>query len=93
MSQSIAIVIPVYREEKVLPMLYERLKIVTEKLPEFDWCYFFVNDGSPDYSLDVLIKIAENDHRVKVIDLSRNFGKEIALSAGVHEASNINKPP
>jgi len=90
MRQSIAIVVPVYREEKILPILYERLKIVTDNLVEFDWHFFFVNDGSPDSSLDILIDLARNDRRVKVIDLSRNFGKEIALSAGVHESCFAN---
>lgn len=84
--KKISIVIPVYREAKNLRLLYERLESVTTKMPSFAWDYVFVNDGSPDNSLEVLANLAEKDKRCKVIDLSRNFGKEIALSAGVHEA-------
>jgi dolichol-phosphate mannosyltransferase len=49
----------------------------------------FVNDGSPDDSIAILEELALGDKRVKVVDLSRNFGKEIALTAGVHEAGNV----
>ncbi len=83
---SIAIVIPVYREEKNIMKLYDRLEAVTKDIKEFQWDYIFVNDGSPDNSLQVLKQLALQDKKVKVIDFSRNFGKEIALTAGVHAA-------
>lgn len=86
MAKRIAIIAPVYRESLNLTPLYERLESVTSKLHEYDWEYIFVNDGSPDSSFEVLKKMAQHDPRVKVLDLSRNFGKEIALTAGVHEA-------
>lgn len=54
-------------------------------LSEYNWEYVFVNDGSPDNSMQVLRAMASEDPKVKVLDLSRNFGKEIALTAGVHE--------
>lgn len=82
----IAIVIPVYREANNLKRLYERLENVTAGLTAFAWDYIFVNDGSPDHSLEVLRQLAQRDSKVKVLDLSRNFGKEIAMTAGVHEA-------
>ena len=82
----IAIVIPVFREEGNLPLLYQRLELVTAKLPKYKWKYIFVNDGSPDNSLMTLYELAKEDSKVGVLDLSRNFGKEIALTAGVHEA-------
>lgn len=81
---SVSIVIPVYREEKNISALYQRLEGVIATLPEIQWEYLFVNDGSPDNSLAVLRQLAQRDSKVKVLDLSRNFGKEIALSAGVH---------
>lgn len=84
----IAIVVPVYREASNLNKLYLRLNHVTSGLAGINWEYIFVNDGSPDASLEVLSSIAENDKRVKVIDFSRNFGKEIALTAGVHAAKH-----
>jgi glycosyltransferase involved in cell wall biosynthesis len=88
MSAKISIIVPVYREARNLPQLYERLEKVTETLPLYRWEYIFVNDGSPDNSLDILRQLAAIDERVKVLDLSRNFGKEIALTAGVHEAES-----
>ncbi|PIW93832.1 MAG: glycosyltransferase [Candidatus Moranbacteria bacterium CG_4_8_14_3_um_filter_41_13] len=87
--REIAIVVPVYREAGNLPLLYTRLKQVTSGLADIRCEYIFVNDGSPDNSLDVLSGIAANDKQVKVIDLSRNFGKEIALTAGVHAAKHV----
>ena len=89
MSKKISIVVPVYREEKILESLYQRIEKVISSLPEYDWQYVFVNDGSPDQSLQVLKSLASKDTKVKVIDFSRNFGKEVALSAGVHESGSI----
>ena len=87
--KKIAIVIPVYREANNLALLYERLEGVVSNLSEYEWEYMFVNDGSPDHSLDVLHQLARQDKKLKVLDLSRNFGKEIALTAGVHEARGV----
>lgn len=84
----IEIVIPVYNEEQNIIPLYEAIKSVTGEILNYNWRYIFVNDGSPDNSLLILRKLANLDSRVCVIDLSRNFGKEIALTAGVHEAEN-----
>ncbi len=85
MVRKLAIVIPVFREAKTLPALNERLERVTSKLKKYHWEYIYVNDGSPDNSYDVLVTLAAADSKIKVLDLSRNFGKEIALTAGVHE--------
>ena len=57
-------------------------------MPQFEWEYIFVNDGSPDNSFEVLKSLAKADRKVKVLDFSRNFGKEVALSAGAHEAEH-----
>ena len=84
----VTIVIPVYREARNLERLHERLEKVTAEVRGYGWQYLFVNDGSPDESLDILRALAARNTRVKVIDLSRNFGKEIALTAGVHEADD-----
>lgn len=84
--KTISIVIPVYREAKNLARLYERLQAVTGTIPAYKWEYVLVNDGSPDNSMEVLRQMANADHQIKVIDFSRNFGKEVALTAGVHEA-------
>jgi len=80
----ISIVVPIYCEEKNISALYLRLEQVTGLLPDFEWEYIFVNDGSPDHSIFALKQLANTDAKVKIIDLSKNFGKEIALTAGVH---------
>ena len=82
----ISIVIPIHCEERNIPALYQRLEKVTSLLSDFSWQYIFVNDGSTDNSISVLRQLASSDARVKVVDLSKNFGKEIALTAGVHRA-------
>lgn len=82
----IAIVIPIYREEKNIMKLYQRLETVTKPMLDIQWEYIFVNDGSPDGSYVVLKHLASLDKKVKIIDFSRNFGKEIALTAGMHAA-------
>ncbi len=83
----ISIVIPVYSEEQNIERLYNRLEDVTSKMPDYRWEYLFVNDGSADNSFPVLKKLAISHDKVKVINFSRNFGKEIALSAGVAAVS------
>lgn len=85
--QKISIVIPVFNESRSLLRLHSRLEGVTNELP-FVWEYIFVNDGSTDNSFDTLKKLATEDKKVKVLDFSRNFGKEIALTAGAHEAKD-----
>lgn len=89
LRKKIGIVIPVYREEGNLRRMYDRLEVVTSILSQFDWEYVCVNDGSPDNSILILRQLAAEDQKVKVIDLSRNFGKEIALTAGVHEIEGV----
>ncbi len=87
MPTALSIVIPVYREVSNLALLYERLCQVIEKLDaDLEVEIIFVNDGSPDNSWEVIRNIARVDGRVIGINLARNFGKELALSAGIHEA-------
>lgn len=87
MMRLISIVIPVFCEEKNIQRLYEQLERVTKVMQGYTWEYIFVNDGSPDGSFTELQKLAALDKKVKISNLSRNFGKEIALSAGVDAAS------
>jgi glycosyltransferase involved in cell wall biosynthesis len=83
----VSIVVPVYGEACNLQRLLEELTRVTRLVSGTEFEIIFVNDGSPDDSLLVLTRIAEKRPDCKIVDLSRNFGKEIALSAGVHYAS------
>jgi dolichol-phosphate mannosyltransferase len=79
---SVSVVIPVYNEEENIPILYNRLSVVLSKNePEYE--IIFIDDGSTDRSVDVLADISTKDHRVSVIELARNFGHQIAISAGL----------
>ena len=77
----ISIVIPVFNEQDTITELHNRLQAsVSSITPNYE--LIFVNDGSKDFTLLKLIELAEHDHRVKYISFSRNFGHQIALSAG-----------
>jgi glycosyltransferase involved in cell wall biosynthesis len=80
---TLSVVVPAYNEEEVLPELQNRLSAVLEGLGA-EWEILYVNDGSRDGTLGVINGFA--DPRVAVIDLSRNFGKEIAMTAGLDHA-------
>jgi polyisoprenyl-phosphate glycosyltransferase len=82
---SLSIIVPVYNEEAVLPEFHRRLAAVLDTLPAVAEIVY-VNDGSHDGSLALLRGLRDADPRVAVIDLSRNFGKEIAMSAGLDHA-------
>jgi glycosyltransferase involved in cell wall biosynthesis len=79
----LSVVVPAYNEEDVLPEFHKRLTDILATLP-FSCEILYVNDGSSDTTLDVMKGF--RDPRVAVIDLSRNFGKEIALTAGLDHA-------
>ncbi len=83
----VSVVVPVFCEAANLEQLVERLDAVAATVPRSRWEYIFVNDGSRDDSLAVLCRIAAKNPRCKLVDLSRNFGKEIALTAGAQFAS------
>ncbi len=78
----ISILCPCYNEEAVLDLFFEKISEVTAKIPE-EFEFVCVNDGSKDNTLEVLKNHAEKDSRIKIIDLSRNFGKEAALTAAI----------
>jgi glycosyltransferase involved in cell wall biosynthesis len=82
----LSIVIPVYNEVEVLPVLYHRLTRVMEGLGE-TYEIIFVNDGSDDGSLPLLRDLRAGDERVKLLGLSRNFGHQIAITAGLDHSS------
>lgn len=86
MLKKICVVIPLHNEANNLAELVMRLDQVTSQLPAYQWEYIFVNDGSTDSSIAVLRDLAALQEKIRALDLSRNFGKEIALTAGVHEA-------
>lgn len=88
MNKKISIIIPAFNEEKNIPHLYEKIKEVIATLKAYDFEIIFVNDGSSDQSLAEMQKIENQDHKVRVIDFSRNFGKEMATSAGINNCQS-----
>jgi glycosyltransferase involved in cell wall biosynthesis len=81
----VSIVVPAYNEEEVLPEFHRRLVNVAATAG-FSMEVVYVDDGSQDRTLEILNEIRESDSQVSVIALSRNFGKEIALTAGLDHA-------
>jgi dolichol-phosphate mannosyltransferase len=77
-----SVIIPVYNEEENVYALYERVTGVMEKLSP-DYELLFINDGSRDKTFPLVKALSVNDSRVKYINLSRNFGHQIAVSAGL----------
>lgn len=82
MKKLISILIPAYNEQEVLPALFKRLDKLAEDTADYDFEFMFVNDGSRDKTYEIIQKRAHSDSRIAYINLSRNFGKEIAMLAG-----------
>lgn len=79
----ISILIPAYNEEAVLDKLMTRLGNLANDTKDYDFEFLFVNDGSKDKTLEIIREYAEKDPRVSYLNLSRNFGKEIGMIAGL----------
>jgi glycosyltransferase involved in cell wall biosynthesis len=82
----ISVVTPFYNEEETVAIFHKQITAVVDAIPDADFEFICVNDGSWDATLPRLVELASLDRRVRVIDLSRNFGKEAALTAGLDEA-------
>lgn len=78
--------VPVLNEESNISELLDRLRGVAEKLPQYETEFLFVDDGSTDGTFSLLAAHSAHDQSVKVIKLSRNFGHQAALSAGLNYA-------
>jgi len=85
---AIAVVIPVFNEEAVLPELFRRLGAVFDGQPGIAWSAVLVNDGSRDGSGELITAQCGRDARFKLIELSRNFGFQSALAAGLAAAAD-----
>lgn len=81
--KKISILIPAYNEEAVLEPLYQRLGRLANGNKNYYFEFFFVDDGSKDKTLSIIKDYADIDSRVKYVSLSRNFGKEQAMIAGL----------
>lgn len=82
-AKKISILIPAYNEAPVLPLLYKRLSDLADSLTDYTFEFLFINDGSRDRTLAIIQQYAEKDDRIAYVNLSRNFGKEIAMIAGL----------
>jgi len=84
----ISVIIPIYNEQDNIPLLYTRVKGVLDQM-EVSYELIFINDGSKDLSLSLIEALVTKDSRVKYIDFSRNFGHQIAVTAGLdHSLGN-----
>ncbi|MGU7785225.1 glycosyltransferase family 2 protein [Burkholderia sp. PU8-34] len=86
-SVLISLVVPFHNEEEVIDAFFREVTAVLLRIPDADYEIVCVNDGSTDATLEKLLAFCEADARVRVVDLSRNFGKEAALTAGLDEAA------
>ncbi|HVE71256.1 MAG TPA: glycosyltransferase family 2 protein [Thermoanaerobaculia bacterium] len=81
----ISVVIPVHNEQEVFPLLLQRLRAAAATWNE-DYEFVFVDDGSTDRTLALMMDAARDDTRVRIVKLSRNFGHQAAISAGLEQA-------
>ena len=84
--KKVSIIIPAYNEEESLPFLYERLEKLMNEIKDYEFEVLFVNDGSKDKTIQIIKELREKDKRICYVDFSRNFGKEIAMLAGLDYA-------
>src|SRR5581483_3937295 len=80
-----SVIIPVYNEEAVVEETYRRLTGVMTSLKE-PYELLFINDGSKDRTAEIVESLSKRDHSVKLLDFSRNFGHQIAITAGMDYA-------
>lgn len=85
--KKISIIIPAYNEEESLPILYERIEKLMNSMKNYEFEILFINDGSKDKTLEEIKEMRKKDQRICYVDFSRNFGKEIAMIAGLDYAT------
>lgn len=85
--KKITIIIPAYNEEESLPYLYERLDKLMTSMKNYEFEILFVNDGSKDKTINIIKELRQKDKKISYVDFSRNFGKEIAMIAGLDYAT------
>ncbi len=87
-ERKVSIIVPIYNEEKNIPIFYEEILKIINKI-RYDYELIFINDGSNDDSFKELKNISQKDVHIKIIDFSRNFGKEIAVTAGINNCTGV----
>lgn len=81
--KKLSVIFPVYNEEENISFLYERLRAVSERLPDYDFNFIFIDDCSSDQTPSILEELGRADGRVQTIRFSRNCGSHAALAAGL----------
>ena len=79
----VTVLVPAHNEQENLPLLYAEMSRLMQSLDRYDWQLLIVDDGSTDKTLDVVKQLYRQDKRVNYVSLSRNFGKENAMLAGL----------
>lgn len=87
MKKAISYVFPIYNESGNIPLLYKTMNELLKRRTEYNYEIIFINDGSRDESLELLLDVQRKDDRVIVINFARNFGHQIAVTAGLDHAS------
>lgn len=87
MSRRVSVAVPILNEEEVIPELLRRLRAVLDGVPGGPHEMIFVDDGSTDRTLALLEGASKEDRRIRVVSLSRNFGHQAAICAGLDEAT------
>ena len=87
-ATKISIIVPCFNEEAVIENYFEELTNSTSTLDDYCFEFIFIDDGSTDKTLEKLINISKDNKGVRIIELSRNFGKEAALTAGIDSSNS-----
>ncbi len=83
----ISIVVPCYNEQESLHFFYKEITKTASEMPETEFEFLFIDDGSSDDTLDILKQLRHQDNRVRYLSFSRNFGKEAAIYAGLENSA------
>ena len=87
MKKKVTILLPAYNEEASFALITQNMNQVLTENPDYEWEFLLVNDGSTDNTLQQMIRLHQEDAHYNYVDLSRNYGKEIAMMAGFDYAT------
>ncbi|KRN76826.1 glycosyltransferase family 2 protein [Weissella minor] len=83
----LSIIVPVFNEEETVPVFYDALEAVHQNLLDYEFEYWFIDDGSSDHTMQAIQNLSNQTGAVHYVEFSRNFGKEAALYAGLQHAT------
>ena len=86
-KNKIAIIVPAYNEEDNLRIFFKETNEIIQNLEDYTWEFIFIDDGSDDSTWRIIDEMSNFQKSVRGVRLSRNFGKELALTAGVLEST------